>query len=473
MRRIILAALAGCLLAAPTWAGEPPIPQDPARQERRFRDLIEWNRKTLGEAYETAGRKDPRWDKSAREALEAAARLFGRAIDPGSEEEEVYRPAKMAVDAGSDDALILYLHARTSRTPNDPGAEESERRWTRAAAAIEKSTYSPLRRAAALTQAGLARARKKILTPDDRREAARLLDAALESIRRGAAKPERGDAADDERFHTAKAIVDGHRLLLGDHKQASDRVDTVLAKVAGLKTMRLQLKAATLIGQAWEARGIGMGNTVTEDAGRKFEEALADAHEALTQAWETEPKGTRTPGLMLVVLKGLGGERADMEEWFRRALQADGSNMGACMTKMDWIDPKWYGSAAEVLEFGRACRATKNWRAGITLLAADAHLRVSSRMEPEASDKYLQSPEVWDEIRSVYEEYLAHYATDHAARSFYASYAYFCGRYVESDRQFKIVGNRLVANRFVRMDLMQELRTHASLRAKTPPPPGR
>ena len=44
---------------------------------------------------------------------------------------------------------------------------------------------------------------------------------------------------------------------------------------------------------------------------------------------------------------------------------------------MDWLDPKWHGSVEEMLAFGRACAATKNWQADITLVAVDAHGRAA------------------------------------------------------------------------------------------------
>ena len=65
-------------------------------------------------------------------------------------------------------------------------------------------------------------------------------------------------------------------------------------------------------------------------------------------------------------------------------MKADGDNRQACSSKLDWLDPKWYGTPDEMLAFGKACRATKNWRAGITLLACDAHYRYAAMLEPNA-----------------------------------------------------------------------------------------
>jgi hypothetical protein len=51
-------------------ANDTPIPQDAARMEKRFGEGLEWNRRTLDVAHDNVGKKDPRWDKAAHEALD-------------------------------------------------------------------------------------------------------------------------------------------------------------------------------------------------------------------------------------------------------------------------------------------------------------------------------------------------------------------------------------------------------------------
>ncbi len=33
-------------------------------------------------------------------------------------------------------------------------------------------------------------------------------------------------------------------------------------------------------------------------------------------------------------------------------MEADGNNYLACLMKMDWLEPKWYGSRDDLLAFG-------------------------------------------------------------------------------------------------------------------------
>src|SRR5262249_42031814 len=140
---------------------------------------------------------------------------------------------------------------------------------------------------------------------------------------------------------------------------------------------------------------------------------------------------------------GLQFGRAEMEKWFQRAMKADSANLEACKVMMTYLEPKWYGSVQELVAFGRACRATNNWRAGITLLAADAHFRSTRGMTPEQTGKYYYSPEVIGDIWAVYTEYLRHFPKDHMARTRFAVYCYNSARIDEANRQFLLLGDNL------------------------------
>src|SRR5262249_44891686 len=124
MRYMITAMLTALFLvvsAARLSAEGPVIPQDPERQEQGMRDMLAWNRRTLGGAYEKVGKKDPRWDTRAREALDLAARVFSHSLEPNTDWIHVYNAADQAILFGCDDPLILYLHARSSFGLCDPG----------------------------------------------------------------------------------------------------------------------------------------------------------------------------------------------------------------------------------------------------------------------------------------------------------------------------------------------------------------
>lgn len=454
MQQLTLAILAGLffpVLVGAAGEGDPPIPQDPQWQKKREATSLAWNRKTLLAAYDKVGKKDPRWDKPAREALEAATHFLTPRAESRTKIEKIYEPAKRAVDAGCDDPLILYLFARSSYGSNYPGPKELEKRYTAAAEGMKRSAYSPLRRIAALKRAAEAKAARKELSPQERKEAIQFLDAALALLPKSLKQDAQNFDTDGLQTELPIQVVGTLRKLMdGNYQAAFDHVDAVLAKTPDLKikrlenvfkAIRLQTRGIFLVRSGWEARGSGFANAVKEEGWKTFHERLTEARQVLNESWELKPNDFRTANFMLMVEKGIGGEREEMEKWFERAMKAFPMNKTACEQKLDWLDPKWHGNLEDLMAFGRACRDTKNWAGGFTVIIADAHFRASQHMEKEEQTKYLHSQEVCDEIKSVYEEYLKHYPGDNEERTRYAAYCFVCGRYLESDKQFKKLGD--------------------------------
>jgi hypothetical protein len=431
------------LVAAEAVADDKPIPQDPARMEKKSREFQEWNRRTLQGAYDKIGKTDPRWDKPAREAMDLAARMFSLQIDPVITLGTIYKPAKAAIDAGCDDPLLVYLYNRSSVGSKYPGPEEAIRRLKASAKALGSSQYPVLRRAVPFELIGTNLLSTKDPNEETRKEAERAFDTALAFLPESVATDERTEFWEDRWYHHLLDIIKGYRRLGIDAQAAYERVDAALAKIPELKVLRLQVRGAFFHYYGWEARTTALAPQVPEGGFELFHKRLTEAENALTEAWRLRPDDARTAEHLLEIEKGIGGDRANMELWFDRAMKADGNNYNACWTKLEWLMPKWYGTVDEMLAFGHACRATNNWRAGITLLAADAHISYCAGLGPAERAKYLGSPEVWSEIKLVYDEYLKHYPLNHAARSKYASLAFNAYHFPEAHAQFEILGNRL------------------------------
>jgi hypothetical protein len=436
------------LLAAPAAAADRPIPQDRARMEKRFQDRLAWNRRTLGAAYEKVGKKDPRWDEAARKALDLAARMYSLQYEPIVPYTEVHAAAKQAVEAGCRDPLILYVYARTSLAPNFPGAAEYDKRLQAASVAMAASGYSPFRRAVAIRTAldNKLSDPTRLITPTDRPVLAQKLDVVFDLLRRSAAEDQRTADWDERWFDEINAAIRMHTQLSGDYKAAFDRVDAGLARIPGIEALRLVVKGNFYFYWGWEARGQGFAPAVAEEQARTFVERLGEARTALLEAWKRQPGQPNVARLMIDVENAIGGgDREAMETWFERAMLANGDDRGACLTKLDWLDPKWHGgdSPDEMLAFGKACAATKNWHTGIILLAADAHYRVAVMTGGRDGVKYLRTPAVWNEIRTVFDDYLKHYPDDNVVRSKYAVICYQAMYYHEAQAQFQAVGDRL------------------------------
>ena len=352
MRQLILNSITGLCIAIATATAtaafaedyDKPIPQDAAKREAQDRSAVAWTECTIAQPFEKIGKKDPRWDAKARASVALAAKKFTGWAGTAIRAEDVYKAAKDAVDAGCDDPLVLYFYARMSTGPDYPGDAEYERRMVAAAAALEKSQYPPIRRANALCQAAGLKAVHKD-DPAARKEAERLLAAMLallpESVKVDGTGPEASQIWYEllfEAFHTWKALGD-------DSKGAYDKIDEAIAKESSAKALRLQVRGTFYKNYAWEARGNGFAETVTEEGFRKFHERLEEAGKALEAAWKLRPDDGRTASLMLIVELGIGdGDRDRMERWFRRGARSRSRQQGRlpqqallARTQMAWL----------------------------------------------------------------------------------------------------------------------------------------
>lgn len=420
-----------------------PIPQDPERQLQRRRGILAWYQRTMGDAYERIGRKDPRWDEQARKALAAAARFQARDAETITKVEDVYAPAKAALDAGCTDPMILYVHALSSLLSNDPRFSERMRRHIDAAKAMRESPYPATQRAFALCDAASMIADWDELDREGREEAAEMYSAALALLPKSVEEGGRSPASDHEWFAIPRIVFVGLRQLGMDTVDAFDLVDATMSEIPTLKAERLKLKGYFLIRYAWEARGGGVASTVTPEGWVKFRERLAEAREALEAAWALQPDDPRTAASFITVNMGEGGSREDMERWFARAMKADGDFLEACEAKLLWLEPKWYGSPEELFKFGKACRATKNWEAKITLLyplavmkKIDAELQATG----EKPEKPYNSRELRDKVFRTYEIYLAHFPSANRVRSEMVGFTYEAGLISQCAKQVELLG---------------------------------
>ncbi len=265
-----LTLVLGLMLSFTAAVGDRPIPQDAARMEKRDRERLEWHRKTLQGVYDKVGKKDPRWDKPAREALDLAARMFSQQLDPAVLSADVHAAAKKAVDAGCGDPMIQYLYVRTSLGEEGANRRDYKLRLQNAAEAMEASACSPYRRAVAIEVAITGKAWNAAVTPEERRERQRKLDTVLELLPRSLAEDPRNDEWEVVWYREINSLIAAHRQLGGDYQAAFDRVDARLAKIPEIQALRLAVKGNFLINSGWETRTAQVAAKVTEDQFRVF-----------------------------------------------------------------------------------------------------------------------------------------------------------------------------------------------------------
>ena len=421
--------------------------------QRRFDQEVRWQHESLLKAYEAVGSRDPKWDDIVRQSLTLAARVFAQdPTRPGDAVERLRELFGKAVAAGCDDPLIAYFNARYA----DPFRREGEAaaELVRAATKLEQSRYPVFRRAQALTAAadGLAEAARKTVLPSaavDFAERGKLLDRATALL------PEvlKDVTITDRQIRLiTTSIVKGRQRLGGDRLQAYETLAPMLAGgLSGDRAAAVQpvIKADVLNEAAWDIRGTGYSETVSDEKFRRFGELMRQAESSLIEGID---KGSSDPGVasdMMRLLVGLGvaDERdKEMTEWFELARRLESGSVDPYDRRLTSLLPRWGGTDRAVLAFGRAAFARKEWgsRAPFTLVAAHDWIHRG----PPSKLGYFERKEVCAEVKSVYETFLAQHPDAAIDRSRYVRRLVECKSWRDADAQMKRLGNRVVASVF-------------------------
>jgi hypothetical protein len=447
---------------APTVAGPVPASLLPAPAQARVDRMLRFNRQTLAGAYDQVGKKSREWDEHAHAAMELTAIYFSNPTDPRAQAKDIRAATQKALDAGCDDPLILFLHAR-SADPKTPDAK-LDGGYAKAAKAMWSSDYPPMRRASALLKA-VERKFKRQAEPDAKAEALRMIAATLRLLLASAREEERCQDLEGTWYEIARDTFAAYRQLGYDPRESWRGMDKLLAKENALEATRLLLQGDCFIQWAWEARGSGYAKTTTGDGKKKFDEHLTMAREALEKSLQLAPDYGKPATFMLTVELGQSRGRADMEKWFERAIEHDPS-VTVCRQKLEWLHPKWHGSTEEMLAFGRACRDSENWVRGYPLIVVEAHQKIAD-MQPSdvAKSDYFRQLDVAADVLYVFAKSVERYPEDTSMRSRYAYYCFLCGHPRRAHRQFELVGDKLWWDDIFTETLMKQTRSKAAKQA--------
>lgn len=425
-------------------------------------ERLNWNKRTLREAYEKAGTKDPKWDADACEALDVTALLWSHPLDlAGNEEDRILASCEKAFRAGCRDPLILYVRARMKYAITDTPYQQVATMHVEAAQGMREAKYPAVRRAYAIMRGAnyrwnMVRNKTDVL----KKEVQDLIDAACEAM------PDLLRDADmpaDQKIDFLEGLVSALANVMGDRGAAYEKLRPAFeAALPASSNIGLVTKGSVYVSWAWDARGGGYANTVTDDGWKKMKERLAVAKEALEEAYKIDPHTPDAALAMFSVELGQGNGRESMEVWWKRAMEADPDCFRACGHKLYYLEPKWYGSREEMVAFGHQCLETGNWPARLPFILVDAHLKASGY---EDSGAYFAQPEVWKDIQAVYVPYLEKFPERHHDRSTYAKIACWAGQWKVADEQFKKLGNNARMNVFGRRANYNKMKQDAAAKA--------
>lgn len=414
----------------------------------------QWFKQAMVDAYDRHGKKGPQWDGEAREVLRQTADSWtdnSRRIPPDLNQfAETYRKAEQA---GCADPLVKFAGGRVygDSFPHDVVAQQ-----------LDKSQYHAVWRCMAWLRAARYHQVRMANDPEQAfKQSASDIEAALKLL------PE---IAKD------KTVPSGVWLALAEQMEANVKtkingqaplqwIYNELNKVLPDSSVALTYKGKYHVEWAWEARGNGWANTVTPDGWRLMRERLDMAAASLEKAWEMDNSNAEAATSMLTVELGQGQGRGRMEQWFKRAMEADPNNYAACSHKLYYLEPKWHGSPEEMLAFGRECLRGGNWTGRLPFILVDAHTQLA-RYVKDNPDSYYQQPGVWTDLRSVYDPFLKQNPQAIRERSQYALYACRAEQWEEADRQFQALGDRVDPSVFPDRNQFGRLRAEASAKAK-------
>lgn len=416
-----------------------------------------WNQQTAMEQFEKVGRHDPKWDALAKDGL----RNF---VATQNNHAESYQLLGKAIAAGCDDPFIAYLYARDSEQFAD--RQTADIRLRDAAKRMAASQYPASRKELAAVRALEHYLKLEVdkyraggaLPADLKPSLNEMTPACLKGWHEMAAEP---GVPEWPLQDIATRLLDLELWPEMDRIHFFEAVYPPLEKALPKSATPLLVKGKFYIKYAWDARGGGWADSVTAEGWRLFGERLAEARKALDAAWAIDPHNSEIAQEMLTVALGENWPRDRMEAWFDRAMAENPDNYQACSRKLYYLEPKWNGSVEQMMAFGHECLEGGNWTANIPFILLEAHRELAQY----AGDTYWSKPQVWADVRAIYEPLLKATGVNPYARSAYCYYACRAGKWDVARRQFDTLGDKALAKQFGGKEAMENFRKQAEEKA--------
>jgi len=429
---------------------------------------LAWYHKNVVEGYLERGRRNPAWDQMAVDGLA----LFVPFLENYNYHftDLVAMAAKLdsALASGCDDALVVFAAAKVRGLLHADAVEEA-RGYRRAVESSRKSGYPASLRCYLLVTAHAHSGSPTLEV--DRQQAESLHQEALALL----------PAAVSERDVPGEVLVDMMVLLRANYPRAGKDSDMAFHRVLEAaekgkprKAVLLAYKGDFYLSYAWEARGSGWSNEVTEEGWKLFQHRLQLAATALEEAWTADPQDGDVPARMVRVALGHEPTRNNLKIWMDRALAASPNNRGAIANLIWLLAPRWHGSDAALRELGRECfesakRDHLDPCMGMSLIQAHETLNLqtdTSRNGVVRSEEYWRTDPAWSDVRSVFEWILEKYPDSVYYRSLYAFWACKAHQWAVARTQFEQLGDRLVPSCFGGEIPAAQLRLKATVQGK-------
>ncbi|HEX8522624.1 MAG TPA: hypothetical protein VF669_10240 [Tepidisphaeraceae bacterium] len=324
--------------------------------------MLEFNLRTMVQAYKEVGKHDPRWDDDAIKLLDGMARYFTYDnaerwyAGESPKLKDLESAAKKAISAGCNDPLVLYCYGGIlDRLSKDRDAIPYLRKGTEG---LMQSGY-PTYRAMAAAQ--------------------RLFDHLDAEKERDAFIQARDLVTDTIAATVSVAAPKGvdRRIILGGFLNDLEKLDPeqqqqILEKAekASADAWMLNMIAGQVhLNAAWKARGSGWADTVTEEGWKGFADHLAQARTHYEKAQQIQPDYPEAATCMITV--SMGDSTHEERAWFDRAVAAQ-VDYEPAYRKLRWaLRPRWGGSYGDMLALALEAGASKRFDTRVPFQAID------------------------------------------------------------------------------------------------------
>jgi hypothetical protein len=333
---------------------------------------------------------------------------------------------RLATNPACTDPLVLTVSAI-----NTVELHEYVRRLERAVAGFEHSQH----KAYPKFYATVVLANKLITDKSNRLPVldALALQRLRESFADGSIRPEdQADIADTLIFRWGDGFFSRNAAAI--YPMVRDQGDS-------FQWLALVLEGEFQIKAAWQARGSGYADTVTQKGWNDFHKHLAEARECFTRAWKLRPDLPLAPNQMMTVALGDSG-LVEMRLWFDRTLAAQ-IDYPHAWAEMRWgLRPRWHGDLDSMLALGVMAVNTKRFDTDIPRMLFDTVSDLELEQRLPCGQHIYGREDIWPHLQAMYEGYIAapsQAASRNGWRSTYSVVAYLAGKYDVSRKQLEVI----------------------------------
>ncbi len=386
------ALLVACCVRSPALAAYAPQPL-PAGSDAHLGSALDpqehaaaW--RDIAEAYSTVGVKDSKWDEAAVRYLKnGIAWLEGWPNSPTTEAQ--LKDGQALLDLGCTDPMVCYFHGRALWKADR--TEEAGPWLIRAADGVKAVRYP--RRTAYLAAVSLGRWYLQA-RPDDKAAAEKMRVLATQWAAEAAGEVKSGEQRLVLQWLRSgwDDLFDKQWPAVAEAVRNNPKADPWIVEMMAGRAIR---------NRAWQHRGGGYADTVTEAGWAGFEKYLPEARTHFTKAWELHPEFPEAATEMIEVATADASEQGESRRWFDRAVTAQLDYLPAYHQYLFYTRPRWGGTHEAMYDFGLDCLKTARYDTQVPL----EYLQILSDIDDELYEQspWWKKPEVYENLKQMCE----------------------------------------------------------------------